>query len=102
MGEFEVACAAGSLRPDPAEGDTVHLDHRWTAGGVDLSITFTGVHLLHASVAACILNDVYREATRLGVPVEGVRVCAGGGFSESWSSTGVSPVEWWVLEEGVS
>ena len=106
MGEFEVACAAGSLRPDPAEGDTVHLDHRWTAGGVDLSITFTGAHLLHASVAACILNDVYREATRLGVPVEGVRVCAGGGFSESWSSTGIeytvevdSPAEPATVEE---
>ena len=88
MGEFEVVCAAGSLRPERAEG-VVHLDHRWTAGGVDLSITFTGAHLLHASVAACVLNDLYREAARWGVQVDGVRVCASGGFSESWSSTGI-------------
>lgn len=106
MGEFEVACAAGSLRPDPAEGNSVHLDHRWTAGGVDLSITFTGAHLLHASVAACVLNDVYREAARLGIQVEGVRVCADGGFTESWSSTGIeyrvevdSPAEAAAVEE---
>lgn len=88
MGDFEVVCAAGSLRPDRAEG-VVHLDHRWTAGGVDLSLTFTGAHLLHASVAACVLNDLYREAARLGVLLDGVRVCADGGFSESWASTGI-------------
>ena len=56
---------------------------------MDLLITFTGAHLLHASVAACVLNDLYREAARWGVQVDGVRVCASGGFSESWSSTGI-------------
>ena len=79
------AHAAGSLRPDRAEV-VVHRDHRWTAGGVDLAITFTGAHFLHASVAACVLNDVYWKAARLGVQLDGVRVCADGGFSESWSS----------------
>ncbi|MCC6494913.1 MAG: OsmC family protein [Propionibacteriaceae bacterium] len=88
MGDFEVVCAAGSLRPEHAPG-VIHLDHRWTAGGVDLSITFTGAHLLHASVAACVLNDLYREAGGLGIQLDGVRVRADGGFSESWSSTGI-------------
>lgn len=88
MGDLDVVCAAGSLRPDRAEG-VVHLDHRWTAGGVDLSLTFTGAHLLHASVAACVLNDLYREAARLGVQLDGVRVCADGGFADSWASTGI-------------
>lgn len=88
MGDFEVVCAAGSFRQDRAEG-VVHLDHRWTAGGVELAMTFTGAHLLHASVAACVLNDLYREAAGLGVQLDGVRVRADGGFSDSWSSTGI-------------
>lgn len=56
---------------------------------MDLSITFTGAHLLHASVAACVLNDLYREAAGLGIQLDGVRVRADGGFSEAWSSTGI-------------
>ena len=88
MGEFEVVCAAGSLRGEPTEG-VVHLDHRWTAGGVDLSTRFTGAHLLHAAVAACVLNDLFREAAGLGIQLDGARVRADGGFSDSWSSTGV-------------
>lgn len=52
-------------------------------------MTFTGAHLLHASVAACVLNDLYREAAGLGVQLDGVRVRADGGFSDSWSSTGI-------------
>lgn len=105
MGEFAVECAAGSLRPEPAVG-IVHLDHGWTAGGVDLSITFTGAHLLHAAVAACVLNDLYREAAGLGIKLVGARVRAEGGFSDSWSSTGIlytvevdSPAEPSTLEE---
>ncbi len=67
----------------------MHLDHRWTAGGVDLSTSFTGAHLLHAAVAACVLNDLFREAAGLGIQLDGVRVRADGGFSDSWSSTGI-------------
>lgn len=50
---------------------------------------FTGAHLLHAAVAACVLNDLYREAASLGVQLEGVRVEAEGGFDATWVSTGV-------------
>ena len=52
---------------------------------------------------------MYREAARLGVRVEEVRVCAGGGFSESWSSTGIeytvevdSPAEAATVEEVIA
>ena len=71
MADFDAVCAAGSLRLDRAQG-AVGLDHRWTPGGVDLSIAFTGAHLLHAAVTACVLNDIYREAARLGVQVDEV------------------------------
>jgi len=55
--------------------------------------SFTGAHLLHLAVAGCVLNDVFREAERLGVIVYGVRVTASGGFNtETWESTGIGYV----------
>jgi uncharacterized OsmC-like protein len=51
---------------------------------------FTGAHLLHLSIAGCVLNDVHREAETLGLDVQGVRVIAGGDFDrQTWQSTGV-------------
>ena len=51
---------------------------------------FTGAHLLHLAAAGCVLNDVYREAGRLGTTIHGVRVTASGGFEpETWHSTGI-------------
>lgn len=90
MDNFRVVCSAGSLRPASDDrGETTHFTHRWTDGGVEVSTGFTGAHLLHVAVAACVLNDVYREAEKLGIGVDGVRVEAAGGFTEDWSSTGV-------------
>jgi uncharacterized OsmC-like protein len=86
---FSVLCASGTLRAG-AGGSAAHFDHRWTDGGVDVVADFTGAHLLHACVAACILNDLYREAASLGVRLDGVRVEAEGGFDESWGSTGIT------------
>ena len=85
---FEVLLDAGSLRsPDPA----FVLPHAWTDEGVAVRGEGTGAHLLHASVALCVLNDVYREAERLGVPVAGVRVRAGGELDrEAWVSLGIT------------
>lgn len=88
MNDFPVECAAGSLRPSDSRAVT-HFAHRWTDGGVDVTADFTGAHLLHASVAACVLNDVYREADKLGIGVRGVRVRAAGGFTDDWASTGI-------------
>jgi hypothetical protein len=59
-------------------------------GWVTVQAAFTGAHLLHLAAAGCVLNDVYREAERLGITIHGVRVHAWGGFdTESWRSTGI-------------
>ncbi len=88
MNEFTVECAAGSLRPHESAAVT-HFAHRWTDKGVDVTAGFTGADLLHAAVAACVLNDIYREADQRGIALSGVRVRAAGGFTAEWASTGI-------------
>lgn len=85
---FEVVAGAGTLA---VAGDgLLRLPHAWTDEGVTVSAVFTGAHLLHLAVAACVLNDAYREATTLGVRLDGVRVTARGGFDHrTWRSTGI-------------
>lgn len=85
---YAVEVAAGSLRTDdPA---AVRFGHRWTPGGVTVRADFTGAHLLHASVAGCVLNDLYREAATLGVDLRGVRVTAEGALDpRTAASTGI-------------
>jgi uncharacterized OsmC-like protein len=84
---FAVVVGAGSLRS--TVDHVVRFPHRWTPEGVTVEATFTGGHLLHLAAAGCVLNDVYREAGELGVPVDGVRVTAAGGFDADWSATGI-------------
>jgi uncharacterized OsmC-like protein len=87
---FPVVCSSGTLRPIATDEDTVtHFSHRWTDGGVEVVAGFTGAHLLHAAVAACVLNDLYREAEKLGIRLDGVRVQAEGGFGDDWASRGI-------------
>jgi hypothetical protein len=85
--DYPVVVAAGSLR------DTVRADlampHRWTDAGVVAETQFTGAHLLHLAAAACVLNDLFREADARGVRLDGVRVAASGGFDDEWGSTGI-------------
>ena len=86
---FEVTVSAGTLRADPASGWL--LPHAWTPEGVVVHGEGTGAHVLHLSVALCVLNDVFREAESLGVPVSGVLVVAEGDFDRaSWVSTGIT------------
>ncbi|MBY8878015.1 OsmC family protein [Actinacidiphila acidipaludis] len=86
---FTVVASAGSFLTE--DGDDVRLPHRWTPGGVGVRTAFTGGHVLHLAVAACVLNDLYREAGAAGVELRGVRVRAEGGFDTStWQSTGIS------------
>jgi uncharacterized OsmC-like protein len=86
---FAVAAAAGSLRSS-VRADAV-LPHSWTEEGVAVETQFPGAHLLHMAVAACVLNDLYREAAKSRVRLNGVRVDAEGLFdTESWRSTGIS------------
>src|SRR5690349_18603490 len=89
MGDFDVIVGAGTLRS--LSDDAVRFPHKWTTEGVTVEVAFTGAHLLHLATAGCVLNDVYREADRLGVPIDGVRVTASGGFdTDTWQSTGIS------------
>ena len=84
---YEVVVSAGSLRP--AQADVV-MPHRWTDEGVVVNADFTGAHLYHLAAAGCVLNDLYREAARLGIRIGGARVRAAGGFdTATWNSTGV-------------
>ena len=87
---FRVTASAGSLRPE--HETPVQLPHAWTSHGIAVETdaeAVTGAHLLHLAVAACVLNDAYREADGLDMPVDGVRVTASGGFGDDWSSTGI-------------
>src|SRR5829696_7047915 len=81
-----VRVTAGTLRA--AEGVVLH--HTWTDEGVVAAPAANGAHMLHLSVALCVLNDTYREAQRLGVVVDGVAVEADGGFDEGCHSTGIT------------
>jgi uncharacterized OsmC-like protein len=91
MGDFEAVAGAGTLRSPAA--DAVRFPHQWTTEGVTVETSFTGAHLLHLAAAGCVLNDVFREASRLSIPVHGVRVAASGGYdTETWQSTGISYV----------
>ena len=87
--DFPVVLSAGSLRADPSAGWLV--PHRWTDTGVLIQTVPNGAGVLHVAVALCVLNDLFREAIELGVPVAGVRVSARGEFDEeTWESTGIS------------
>jgi len=85
LSPFGVRATAGSLR----DGEGVVLPHTWTEAGVVAGPATNGAQVLHLSVALCVLNDTYREASRLGIPVDGVAVEADGGFDDAWRSTGV-------------
>jgi uncharacterized OsmC-like protein len=51
---------------------------------------FSGGHLLHLAIAACVSNDLFREAKARGIVLTRVRVTADGGFEGYPSrSTGV-------------
>ena len=89
MDDFRVVVGAGTLRSSDSSR-VVEFPHRWTSQGVTVESDFTGAHLLHLAAAGCVLNDVFREAEALGIPVAGVRVTADGGFdTEQWASTGI-------------
>lgn len=88
---YEVVVSTGTLavRGD----DVVRFPHRWSDGGVTARTQFTGAHLLHLSVAGCVLNDLHREAARLSLELLGVCVTAAGSFdAETWHSTGIEYV----------
>jgi hypothetical protein len=85
---YEVTVSAGTLRP--SHGNGLVWPHPWTSEGVLVEADFTGAHLYHLAAAGCVLNDLYREAERLAIAIDGARVRARGGFDPvTWSSTGI-------------
>jgi len=57
---------------------TVLADRPAAAGGRGLG--FSGGQLLYASIAACVSNDLYREAATLGIHLTRVAVTVDGDF----------------------
>lgn len=89
VSDFRIQVAAGSLR-DAVRADA-SFSHPWTDGGVAVEASFTGAHLLHLAAGGCVLNDVYREAERSEIAVDGVLVIVDGDFDrETWVSTGIT------------
>ena len=64
-----------------ARGHTVVIDRPADGGGQDLG--FNGAELMHLAVAACISNDLFREARALGLRLTRVAVTARGELTGS-------------------
>jgi hypothetical protein len=86
LSPFGVTASAGSLRTRTGVG----LTHAWTTEGIDAAPASNGAQVLHLAVAVCILNDTFREAKALGIPVDGITVTADGGYDSDWRSTGIA------------
>jgi uncharacterized OsmC-like protein len=70
---------------------TLVTDRPAAAGGGGLG--FNGGQLLYLSIAACWSNDLYREATTMGIELDGVEVAVDGDFpSRGSGSTPISVV----------
>ena len=61
-----------------AGGMTVVFDRSRQAGGHGLG--FNGGQLLYLSIAACVSNDIYREAGSFGIDVRRVAIAVDGDF----------------------
>lgn len=89
---FEAVVSAGpGLEPDEVapRSITVTMPNP-RCGPTEVTSAMTGGHLLHLAIAACVLNDIYREAQKLGIAIDRVEVSADGGFAgEPVISTGI-------------
>lgn len=61
-------------------GATLVVDRPVAAGGGGLG--FSGGQLFYLSIAACLSNDLYREAATKGIELDGVEVTVDGDFPE--------------------
>lgn len=86
LSTFGVRAGAGTLCPV----DGVVLKHAWTDRGVVAGPATNGAQVLHLSIAVCVLNDLYREAHRLGLEIRGAHVAVDGQFDDEWRSTGIT------------
>ena len=58
---FVATVASGSLRTSSG----VTMPHAWTAEGVTVDCEFTGAHVLHLSVAGCVVTRRLVPTTKL-------------------------------------
>ena len=90
--DFE-ATVSTTANTSVGEVEPVVLEFRNRHTGQHHELTMdelTGGHLLHLAVAACVSNDLFREAKARGLHLTAVRVTAGGGFEgHPCRSTGV-------------
>jgi uncharacterized OsmC-like protein len=70
---------AGPTALGEGAGATLVVDRPTSAGGGGLG--FNGGQLLYLSIAACVSNDLYREAMTMGIELEGVEVTVDGDFA---------------------
>lgn len=59
-------------------GATLVVDRPVAAGGGGLG--FSGGQLFYLSIAACLSNDLYREAATMGIELDGIEVTVDGDF----------------------
>jgi putative redox protein len=64
---------------------TLTVDRAAAAGGGGLG--FNGGQLLYMSIAACWSNDLYREATTMGIDLDGVEIRVDGDFPSRGSGS---------------
>ena len=80
MFSVETRTVAGQVTALGSAGPfTLVVDRPAEAGGGGKG--FNGGQLLYLAVAGCISNDLFREAPRLGVELDSVRVTVDGDFS---------------------
>jgi uncharacterized OsmC-like protein len=58
---------------------TLTVDRPAAGGGGGLG--FNGGQLLYLSIAACLSNDLYREAATMGIEIDGVEIAVEGDFA---------------------
>jgi putative redox protein len=68
---------------------TLTVDRPAAAGGAGLG--FNGGQLLYLSIAACLSNDLYREAMTMDIELDGVEVTVDGDFPGR--GAGSTPIE---------
>lgn len=87
----KISAGVGVEPPDPTAPEITLEIPNPRAERTTLTTAMTGGHILHLAVAACVLNDIYREAHRKGIPIDSVSVSADGGFGgDPVASTGIT------------
>ena len=83
--------ADGPTALGEGRGATLVVDRPVAAGGGGLG--FSGGQLFYLSIAACLSNDLYREATTMGIELDGVEITVDGDFPERGSGSTPISVE---------